>query len=238
MNINFQDSEESFSKSEFSYLLFVIFTFFVTIIMMNILIAIACDSYAEAKEQGPHIFRVERIGMCAEISNIQKHLRRSVFTDRIYFVTSVGLAVVMFGASIYSSISSLQTLPGGDQYVIPLKFVLLISLGFMLCLLLTAWGVFLVTAREGGEEQKQDAASSCLAQLSAKYFHVIADIIAPLSRAYIGGKIELNEDYRDDENRASVTEEKKIGAQINELKKEVAMLTASMSILLERHSPS
>lgn len=49
--------EEKFSTSR-GYFVFVMFTFFVSLIMLNILIAIASSSYETAKSVGPGIFRV------------------------------------------------------------------------------------------------------------------------------------------------------------------------------------
>ena len=71
----------------------------------------------------------------------------------------------------------------------------------------------LVTAREDDAEQNQSATSLCLAQLLENSFQLITDIIDPLlPRAYIIRKIELKEDYCDDEDKASVyVRRKKIG---------------------------
>ena len=56
------------------YPIFVMFTFVLTIIMLNMLIAIASDSYADAKELGPKLFRILRLSYCAEVNMIERVL--------------------------------------------------------------------------------------------------------------------------------------------------------------------
>ena len=56
------------------YPLFVMFTFSITIIMLNMMIAIASDSYADAKQKGPKLFRVLRLNYCAEVIMIERVL--------------------------------------------------------------------------------------------------------------------------------------------------------------------
>ena len=56
------------------YPLFVMFTFLITIIMLNMLIAIASDSYADAKQKGPKLFRILRLNYCAEVIKIERIL--------------------------------------------------------------------------------------------------------------------------------------------------------------------
>eukprot|EP00816_Leptocylindrus_hargravesii_P005742 CAMPEP_0196805488 /NCGR_PEP_ID=MMETSP1362-20130617/5268_1 /TAXON_ID=163516 /ORGANISM="Leptocylindrus danicus, Strain CCMP1856" /LENGTH=210 /DNA_ID=CAMNT_0042178443 /DNA_START=130 /DNA_END=762 /DNA_ORIENTATION=+ len=56
------------------YPIFVMFTFLISIIMLNMLIAIASDSYADAKEKGPKFFRILRLRYCAEVDMIERVL--------------------------------------------------------------------------------------------------------------------------------------------------------------------
>ena len=56
------------------YPIFVMLTFVLTIIMLNMLIAIASDSYADAKEMGPKLFRILRMSYCAEVNMIERAL--------------------------------------------------------------------------------------------------------------------------------------------------------------------
>ena len=56
------------------YLIFVMFTFIVTIIMLNMMIAIASDSYVNAKEKGPKLFRILRLNYCVEVNLIERVL--------------------------------------------------------------------------------------------------------------------------------------------------------------------
>ena len=48
------------------------FTFYVTLIMLNIVIAIASESYVWAKENGPLIFRSLRIEFAAEVISVEE----------------------------------------------------------------------------------------------------------------------------------------------------------------------
>ena len=56
------------------YPIFVMFTFVITTIMLNMMIAIASDSYVDAKEKGPKLFRVLRLNYCVEVNQIERVL--------------------------------------------------------------------------------------------------------------------------------------------------------------------
>ena len=56
------------------YPIFVMFTFIITTIMLNMMIAIASDSYADAKEKGPKLFRILRLNYCVEVNQIERVL--------------------------------------------------------------------------------------------------------------------------------------------------------------------
>ena len=56
------------------YPIFVMFTFIVTTIMLNMMIAIASDSYVDAKEKGPKLFRILRLNYCVEVNLIERVL--------------------------------------------------------------------------------------------------------------------------------------------------------------------
>jgi len=54
------------------YIFLFIFSFYVTLIMLNIVIAIASESYVWAKENGPLIFRALRIEFLAEVISVEE----------------------------------------------------------------------------------------------------------------------------------------------------------------------
>ena len=55
------DLDQGLGDSNDIYPIFVMFTFVITIVMVNMLIAIASDSYANTKENGPKLFRILRL---------------------------------------------------------------------------------------------------------------------------------------------------------------------------------
>ena len=50
------------------YVIFVIFSFMITVVLLNMLIAIVADAYKNAKAKGPALFRMMRLNYCAEVS--------------------------------------------------------------------------------------------------------------------------------------------------------------------------
>ena len=65
MKLGDWDTDIGISESQV-FPIFVVFTCCITIIMLNMLIAIASDSYADAKLKGPGLFRTMRLNYCAE----------------------------------------------------------------------------------------------------------------------------------------------------------------------------
>jgi len=68
-------SEEQFNTPT-SYLLFVAYTLIVTIVLLNILIAIASQAFELIQEAGPILFRAERMDFSAELRTMQRYLAR------------------------------------------------------------------------------------------------------------------------------------------------------------------
>jgi len=94
-----------------NYIVFVLFTFFVSLIMLNILIAIASDSYATAKLEGPVIYRLERIYVTAELSAIEG-MHMSLLSQNIKLLIAKGLSLgLLVGIIVYSKFESITTLP-------------------------------------------------------------------------------------------------------------------------------
>jgi len=54
------------------YIFLFLFSFYVTLIMLNIVIAIASESYVWAKENGPLIFRALRVEFLAEVISVEE----------------------------------------------------------------------------------------------------------------------------------------------------------------------
>ena len=78
--------------------------------MLNILIAIASDSYAQAKENGPIIFRLERLLFTAEMSSVELMLQEADHRGRV-IISHIIVALIFALAVFYSNVYSISTLP-------------------------------------------------------------------------------------------------------------------------------
>jgi len=79
--------------------------------MLNIMIAIASDSYADAKEKGPKLFRILRLNYCVEVNLIERVLLKYKYLKYLFYVcliplgysvmnekASIGLIKIHYGA--------------------------------------------------------------------------------------------------------------------------------------------
>jgi len=82
-----------------------------SLIMLNILIAIASDSYATAKLEGPVIYRLERISVTAELSAIEG-MHMIPLSQNIKLLIAKGLSLgLLVWIIVYSKFESIATLP-------------------------------------------------------------------------------------------------------------------------------
>ena len=80
--------------------------------MLNLLIAIASDSYAWAKDHGPSIYRLERLSFTAELSSIERMLQeRPLVKNWRLLVSHTIIALIFAMFIIYSKVMSFDTLP-------------------------------------------------------------------------------------------------------------------------------
>ena len=160
------------------------------------MVAIACDSYAEAKEDGPSIFRAERIDLCAESTSLELYLSKSIWGDR----RTIGASLILFSAAILVSYQSAESAHDLLPSLITLEHPNILFFGgiaFIVCLVVIAWGVFFSTAVNNDRECDDGER----ANLFRRCFSLIALIFIPLGRLYIGGPIEDEASEENDDEK-------------------------------------
>ena len=122
------------------YIIFILLTFVITIIMLNMLIAIASDSYVDSSRMGPGLFRIMRLNYCAEVLMLEKAMCGGI--------RPIAVAILSAALGFYSVKTQFQAY---DSYKDELDYEeirssLFFSVGVMSWCVATAYGVFFYTA--------------------------------------------------------------------------------------------
>uniref|UniRef100_A0A7S2NVJ0 Ion transport domain-containing protein n=1 Tax=Leptocylindrus danicus TaxID=163516 RepID=A0A7S2NVJ0_9STRA len=168
------------------YPIFVMFTFVLTIIMLNMLIAIASDSYADAKEMGPKLFRILRLSYCAEVNMIERVL---VKYKVIRYIFLVGLFLPMTLFNRFERKNYLEELfrnnPKYDEWRYKVGRYLTFSV--MAVFLFTTYGVLLFTA-ESNQRMNSTLQSNRQVQFGPlnAYLRLVSGLLCAIGDRLIG----------------------------------------------------
>uniref|UniRef100_A0A7S2K8T3 Ion transport domain-containing protein n=1 Tax=Leptocylindrus danicus TaxID=163516 RepID=A0A7S2K8T3_9STRA len=119
------------------YPVFVLFTFFITIIMTNMLIAIASGSYENAKQKGPGLFRIMRIHYCSEVSLLELATCQGTKVVSALIITGT-----LFSIGVVRWLDRTTNKSGSFEH----QYHLYLAVGVMAWYVFTAAGVLYYTA--------------------------------------------------------------------------------------------
>mmetsp|Transcript_32075 Transcript_32075/g.46613 ORF Transcript_32075/g.46613 Transcript_32075/m.46613 type:complete len:922 (-) Transcript_32075:173-2938(-) len=133
---------DALAQDSLIYLIFVIFSFMITVVLLNMLIAIVADAYKNANAKGPALFRMMRLNYCAEVSLMETAMMDNRRLFIVLLVSSAMFVYIMLEMkhNVFDQIDNEED----DALLYPLFS----SLVFWTITVLTAFGVLRCTATQ------------------------------------------------------------------------------------------
>mmetsp|Transcript_27095 Transcript_27095/g.42077 ORF Transcript_27095/g.42077 Transcript_27095/m.42077 type:complete len:876 (-) Transcript_27095:211-2838(-) len=178
------DLDRGFSDREV-YPVFVLFTFLITIIMTNMLIAIASGSYENAKQKGPGLFRIMRIHYCSEVSLLELAMCQGSKVGSAIFIS-----VAWFSYVVVKWLDRTINKSGSFEH----QYYLYLAIGVMAWYVFTAGGVLYYTATSSKMVKERWCHKFGFEVLSL-YFRNVSRFIQFVGKRWIG-TIESDDDEK------------------------------------------
>mmetsp|Transcript_5258 Transcript_5258/g.7793 ORF Transcript_5258/g.7793 Transcript_5258/m.7793 type:complete len:174 (+) Transcript_5258:1-522(+) len=109
--------------------------------MLNMLIAIASDSYADAKEKGPKLFRILRLNYCVEVNLIERVLLKYKYLKYLFYACLIFACTFVIDKRVKELIQNYDADPQYDEDIYSIVFfAAALSILFFVA---TAYGVLI-----------------------------------------------------------------------------------------------
>jgi len=155
--------------------------------MLNIMIAIASDSYADAKEKGPKLFRILRLNYCVEVNLIERVLLKYKYLKYLLYVFLIFLGYnVMDGKA---SVGLIKIQYGTDpQYDKDIYSIVILATAYsLLFFIVTAYGVLIYNI-EQPKTRNTASQSSLMIRFNPfnAYLHFVSRLLCMVGESMIG----------------------------------------------------